>query len=251
MSPESSKFKAVETNFTINLKRQYKDCLKELEAKAAELENLKKNMKVTKFNEISIELKSTLEELKKITTLYEYTLQQRQALELKLNDFNTLQEEFNKQQFYLISLNDNYNQILDECKYKNEEVINLKKNINDKRESLIKVKKSLKFQIQKNENNNSKEYENYELKRFYEKKIRELKSTIQVLKKNEAKYHVREEELKNIKLDPSSKVDNLLIMMKNKLQEVSFENEKSILMNKVLKDQIYDLEHQLLKCKSE
>ena len=244
VSPESNnKAKVKECTMILNLKRQFKEVQKELDTRTQELEALKKNMKVTKYHELFIEHKSAIEELKKITALYEISLQHNKVIDQKLADFSTLQEEFNKQQFYLITLNDNYNKILDECKLKNEEVSNFKKIILKKKEEIVKSKKSLKAQIAINESKNGKEVDN--IKRFYEKKIQELTKSIQQLKKNEYKIQIREEEIINLKLDPNNKVDNLLITMKNKLQEVSFQNEKNLVLNKVLKDQVIELEQEL------
>jgi len=164
------------------------------------------------------------------------------------------QEDYNKQQFYLISLSDNYNKILEECRFKNEEIINLKKTITDKKEVIIKLKKNLKAQVQINESNNKNNSDNYEMKKYYEKKIQDLTNSVKALKKSENKLGIHnsqnDDNIKIAKNESDNKADNLLIMMKNKLQEVSFENEKNLLLNKVLKDQILDLEQELINFRS-
>ena len=63
--------KAKETNLINNLKKQIKEIETELKEKKDELENLKKNMKITKMVELTEENKVYKEEVKKLSGLFE------------------------------------------------------------------------------------------------------------------------------------------------------------------------------------
>jgi hypothetical protein len=58
-----------------NIKRQYAQLQRENRIKDEEIEKLKKQSKLTKYNEIAAENQALLEELNKIKTLYNIMLQ--------------------------------------------------------------------------------------------------------------------------------------------------------------------------------
>jgi len=68
--------KAKETHLIIGLKKQFKDVQTQLKNKTVELDNIKKTLKVTKLNELNIEVNTYTDELQKLKSFYEIALQQ-------------------------------------------------------------------------------------------------------------------------------------------------------------------------------
>jgi len=68
--------KAKETHLIIGLKKQFKDVQTKLKNKTVELDNIKKTLKVTKLNELNIEVNTYTDELQKLKSFYEIALQQ-------------------------------------------------------------------------------------------------------------------------------------------------------------------------------
>jgi len=64
----------------VNLKKQYKEVVKERDAALQVVDELKKKYKLTKNNELEIMNKTYLEEIKKLSALYEVSLQQNHEL---------------------------------------------------------------------------------------------------------------------------------------------------------------------------
>ena len=60
----------------IGLKKQFKDVQRDLKNKTTELENIKKTMKNTKINELNSEVITYQDELQKLKSFYEISLQQ-------------------------------------------------------------------------------------------------------------------------------------------------------------------------------
>ncbi len=73
--------KAKETILITNLKKQVKEFENELKEKKDEIENLKRNMKITRMLELTEENKILKEEIKKITALYENSKKKSQEFE--------------------------------------------------------------------------------------------------------------------------------------------------------------------------
>merc|ERR1712032_82596 len=96
--------KAKETHLFVQIKRQFKDLKNEYKAKCLELDNLKKNIKLTKFNEVGIELKTYMDELSRIKSLYLVTSKQNEINENKLKDFDGMHQNFVQQQIILMNL---------------------------------------------------------------------------------------------------------------------------------------------------
>ena len=66
----------------------------EYKSKCIELDNVKKNIKLTKFNEVGIELKTYLDELSRIKSLYLVVCQQNEINEKKLFDFDNIHQNY-------------------------------------------------------------------------------------------------------------------------------------------------------------
>lgn len=110
-------FRAKENGLVMNLKIQFKDLKKQLNERDANLEAIKKKVKTTKINEILLEAQTYQEEIQKMRSKFEATLQRQKerdracncqenenAMIYKLNDqIQKLQDEIT--QLNLVKLN--------------------------------------------------------------------------------------------------------------------------------------------------
>ena len=76
----------------MNLKRQNKELREEIKGRVEEIENLRKNTKVTKYQEIEIELKAFIDENIRLKGLLEQHI--RNNPEIKIEDYTALEERY-------------------------------------------------------------------------------------------------------------------------------------------------------------
>ena len=69
-----------------------------------EITLLKKNIKNSKYNEILIENQTILQEFKKLKSLYNFQLNEYENLNLKIKEIKELKDNFSKQNFIIIKL---------------------------------------------------------------------------------------------------------------------------------------------------
>lgn len=245
--------KAKEANLIIKLKKQFKDLKVQFAEKCEELEKVKKNIKFTKINEITQESKVYVDELNKIKSFYILSLQQNEINENNLNDNLQLKDTMNKQQYVIISLQENIQKLNLDLKEKDSEIINLNSQLNKQNNQLVKLKKDIKFQNQINERLSKDKKDNSEivsLKQEFDKKlsvvqkemnyykeladrrdrkIKELdagmKNTGSMSGSNTHFSHTNNLDIKYMQQNPEEKSENLILLLKSKLKELALENE--------------------------
>jgi hypothetical protein len=129
----------------LNLKKQFTEIKKELKKKSEELEELKKTTKSTKINELSIENKELNDELIKIKKFYEISIEQNMLNEKQLLEFGDLQESFNKQQYMLLTYEENLRKFENEMKTLSDQNRRLNATVAEKNQINLKLKKDLKL----------------------------------------------------------------------------------------------------------
>lgn len=143
--------KGKETSLFMNLKKQIKEIEKEIKLKSNEHEFLKKNMKITKMNELNVDINILNEEIIKVRRFLEISVKSNQEKEKYLNDFMLLKDLFLKQQNQLVILDDKNIKLDQEIKSKEEELEIMKSGIKDKDSKIIKLTKEFKQQLELNE----------------------------------------------------------------------------------------------------
>lgn len=182
--------KAKETSLIMNLKKQMKEVSKEIKNKTNELDQLKKNIKITKINELDIDITTLRDELIKVKTFHEISVKNNNEKERYLNDFIMLKDVFLKQQNHLVNMTDKSKKLDQDIKVREDEVNQVKNMIKDKDSKIIRITKEFKEIILINEKID-KESTQFEASVYqnkiavYEKKIEELRKDIFFFK-NEA-----------------------------------------------------------------
>ncbi len=134
-----------------NIKKQYKELKKDVKKKNEEIENYKKINKISKINELSLENKSMLEEMMKLKHVYEQACFKIIESEKNLKDMGEFQENFNKQVYLILTLQDSLKKTQSDSLMKNEEINKANQLITEKIKKIAKLKKDLKFQLEINE----------------------------------------------------------------------------------------------------
>ena len=143
--------KASEMNLVINVKRQYKELKKEYEKNIQLLEQTKKDIKNIKLNDLISENKSLSNQIEKFKNLYYQVEEQKQNIQINVQDFEPMKEALSKQDNMLISFQENCQKMELEILNLNDEIDKLQ-NQKDKKEDIYnKLKKKLKIQKQLNE----------------------------------------------------------------------------------------------------
>ena len=112
---------------------------------------MKKINKISKINELSIENKALLDEMMKLKNLYEQACFKILESEKYFKDMHELQENFNKQIFLILALQDNLKKTQADSLIKNEQLGKSNQLITEKIKKIAKLKKDLKFQLEINE----------------------------------------------------------------------------------------------------
>jgi hypothetical protein len=244
---------------------------KDLKKKEDELDFLKKNGKNTKINELTIENKEINDELIKLRNFYELSVQQNVLFEQRLQDFSTLEDSFNKQQFILITYQDNIKKLEQDMRLKDEELRTIRTNFNEKSQQNSKLKKDIKIYQQKVKDHTTSHVTNLisnntgkePVKSFadsvnrpdnkkpeLEKKLASYKREVAYYKelcsKKEAKIRELEASTKKehntnyIKFDenPEEHTDTTILLLKSKLHELRSEKEQLEIRNKELEERL-------------
>ena len=256
--------KAKESHLFVQIKRQFKELKNEYKAKCIELENVKKNIKLTKFNEIGIELKTYMDELARIKSLYLVTSKQNEINENKLKDFDGMHQNFVQQQMILMNLQDTLLKYENEVKSKNEEISEMKNKINEQatrikriatdnklvnqiNEKLTKEKKIVTDEKAKNKimekklsdiRNDLHYYKDSSDKK--DRRIRELETNLKSYAdkkdKNNIQYNV--DSIRNIQENPEDKIDRTIMVLRSKLSESTQNYDRILKKNKMLEERI-------------
>ncbi len=265
--------KAKETHLFVQIKKQFKELKNEYKSKCVELDSLKKNIKLTKFNEIGIELKTYMEELARIKSLYFVVSQQNDLNEKKLKDFDLLHQNFTEQQYILVTMQDNINKYENMSKSKDEEINDLKitnteksnkikkltadlKILNEINLKISKDKKivsdvnAIKTKLEKEKCDLNKEIVYYkDLADKRERRLRDLESTLKNLndknkRENGPSINFNLDNLKNFQENPEDKTDRTILFLRSKLNEANGINEKLQKKVKMLEEKLSQYENQ-------
>jgi hypothetical protein len=257
--------RATETHLIINLKKQFKEVKRELTNKKEEFDNLKKTLKNTKVNELTTENKILFEENSKLKGLYESALKQMACYEDNMKDFNLLKDSFNKQEYIIMSLQENMKQFSDNVVTRDESLAKMTKSLTDKTNQINKLKKDLKFQYGINERllsnmSNVKSSPDYiAMKTELQGKVEKIKKDLTYYKDLAEKKERRLKELESLLAKPSStnntlttskfeenpeeKINSTVLLLKSKLQEVLKERDNLKSINETLNLKLDKLEN--------
>ena len=261
-----SKFmsKAKETHLFVQIKKQFKELKNEYKIKCLELENLKKNIKLTKFNEVGIELKTYMDELARIKSLYLITLQQNEISENKIKDFDGMHQNFVQQQMILMNLQETLRKYDEEIKSNNEVISEMKNKINDQsakikrlninnklinqiNEKLTKEKKNItdekakKSKLEKQMADIKSDLHYYkDANEKKDRKIRDMESSLKIFNEKKGKNNIQfnVESIRNIQENPEDKIDKTIMILRSKLSETTQNFERISNRNKILEEKI-------------
>ena len=197
--------KIIETKLLNGMKKQYKDLKKEFNKKTEEIEEMKRLLKTSKLNELSIENLTLFEELNKVKSFYKISVQENQNKLQLLRELENLQENFSKQQFMIISLQEKSERDNNSISSLKSEIMKDKAIIADRNKKIAELKRNLKLQIDyATKIGNFKENQEFiQLKKDWEKKINELKKDLSYFKqmndKNGSRKKDLEDEIKRLK----------------------------------------------------
>jgi chromosome segregation ATPase len=265
--------KAKETHLFIQTKKHFKELKNDYKTKCLELESVKKNLKITKINEIAIELNIYKDELARIKSLYFVTSQQNEINEKKLKDFDEIHHNYIKQQYVILTMQDKINMDQLELKTKNEEIYNLKNqnleksNKNKKLTAEIKIideinhkiskdKKTvndinaLKTKLDKQIGDLNKEISYYkDLSEKKDRRLRDLESSLKAFSDNKNNYNGNTfkfniESIRNIQDNPEDKTDKTLLYLRSKLMEANSKNETLHKRTGILEEKLKQYENQ-------
>lgn len=121
-----------EAFIVIELKKEIKGLAQEIKSKQQTIDEYKKNIKITQKHEFSIENEIIMKEMAKVKTLYLEALKELAYYKSKSIEVMKLKNEFVKQNYIILSLNEKNNLYLKELKSKSETIEEMNKKINDK-----------------------------------------------------------------------------------------------------------------------
>jgi hypothetical protein len=143
--------KASEMNLVINVKRQYKDLKKEYEKDIQLLEQTKRDIKNVRINDLVSENKLLSSKIEKLKNLYYQSEEQKQNIQKNVSNLGVIKQALSKQDDMLFIFQEN-------CQKMEYEILSLNESINDleiqkeKKDNIYdKLKKKLKLQKQLNE----------------------------------------------------------------------------------------------------
>ena len=176
--------KISEMHLISNVKRQYKELKKAYEKNQIELSQAKKNVKITKINELITENKIYKEEVEKLQNLYNFSKEQKQSIKKNINNCDIMKKELSQKDYIILSFQENCQKMESEIKLLNLEIEKLRNQNSKKEEMINKIKQKLESQSKENEklvlkHNDIQKSEIYlKTKNKYESKIQRLKKDI-------------------------------------------------------------------------
>eukprot|EP00340_Litonotus_pictus_P012821 CAMPEP_0170536966 /NCGR_PEP_ID=MMETSP0209-20121228/102443_1 /TAXON_ID=665100 ORGANISM="Litonotus pictus, Strain P1" /NCGR_SAMPLE_ID=MMETSP0209 /ASSEMBLY_ACC=CAM_ASM_000301 /LENGTH=1224 /DNA_ID=CAMNT_0010838393 /DNA_START=149 /DNA_END=3824 /DNA_ORIENTATION=- len=191
--------KIIESKLVINIKKQYKDLKKDLAKKNEEMEELKKIVKSTRLNELSIENQTLNEELVKIRNFYKASMKENQNKFQLVKEYEILQENFSKQQFLIINLKEKIDSDGKELEDLRGEVIRDKSGIAERNKKIEQLSRHIESQKEQAKRlMNFKETNEFlHIKAAWEKKITDLKKDLFYYKQTSEKNGSRKKELED------------------------------------------------------
>jgi hypothetical protein len=215
----------------LNLKKKYSELKKEHSKLIEEYDQLKKRTKTTKIMELSVENKELHEELIKLKNFYEISVQQNILNEKQIAEFSSLQETYNKQQFVVITYQENIKKLETELSERSKEIKRLNSLLNDNKIKNIKIKKD------------SKSSKNEIVHDYDMNTLGDNKNMITLQKENEyykemckkLEARLKDNDSRNLNTDINN--DNILLLRSKLLEEKSqrelLENRNKDIRNKL------------------
>ena len=143
--------KASEMHLVLNVKRQYKELKKAYEKNQQELNQAKKNTKITKINELNTENQIYNEQIEKLKDLYNHSRAQKQSLKRNVNDFDVMRQALSQKDYIILNFQENCQKMESEIQLLNTEKEKLKNQSTKKEEMINKLKEKLENQTKENE----------------------------------------------------------------------------------------------------
>ena len=143
--------KASEMHLVLNVKRQYKELKKAYEKNQQELNQAKKNTKITKINELNTENQIYNEQIEKLKDLYNHSRAQKQSLKRNVNDFDVMRQALSQKDYIILNFQENCQKMESEIQLLNTEKEKLKNQNTKKEEMINKLKEKLENQTKENE----------------------------------------------------------------------------------------------------
>ena len=160
-----------QSTLIVALKKQVKEQKEELKAKHDEIEGMKRSAKMTRVQEIEIELKTYMDENIRLKNAFEELM--RLKPEIKPEDYNLLEERYYQQGNLIETLQRDHARIGSEIKYLEEENYNLRvakdhesKVVQNQKSEISKLKKQVKDKDQKLQNAYKAELSGYNRNAF-------------------------------------------------------------------------------------
>lgn len=180
--------KIKETHLINSLKKELKELQISSKTKTIEIENIKKNIKTIKINDLNLEIISLTDDLTKTKSRFESSLTDNIEKDNYIQEYKHLQEVFSFQQSQLISLSEEVKYKEENSKIKEDEITNMRNFIKEKDNYLHKINKNLKIQKKINEKKSKEEkvVDLYALQSKiveYERKIPDLQAELSNYKK--------------------------------------------------------------------
>jgi len=143
--------KASEMSLVINIKRRYKELKKEYEKNIQALEQNKQDLKNIKVNDLIMENKNLYNQIEKFKKLYYQSEEQKKSIQKNVQDVDVMKQALTKQDDMLMTFQENCQKMEIEIFSLNDQIDKLQ-NQKEKKEDLYnKLKKKLKIQKQLNE----------------------------------------------------------------------------------------------------
>ena len=225
--------KISEMHLIQSVKRQYKELKKAYEKNQQELLKAKKNIKITKINELTTENKIFNEQIEKLKELYNHNIGQKQTLKKNVNDFDIMKQALSQKDYIILNFQESCQKMESEIKLLNSEKEKLKNQNKKKEEMINKIKEKFENQSKENEklimtHNNIKKSEEYlTAKNKYEAKIQKLKKDIAYYRDMNSKNERILREAEKINKNPKKEINKISRKIYSSNPQPSYEIKSS------------------------
>jgi len=143
--------KASEMSLVINIKRRYKELKKEYEKNIQALEQNRQDLKNIKVNDLIMENKNLYNQIEKFKKLYYQSEEQKKSIQKNVQDVDVMKQALTKQDDMLMTFQENCQKMEIEIFSLNDQIDKLQNQKEKKEDMYNKLKKKLKIQKQLNE----------------------------------------------------------------------------------------------------
>ena len=157
--------KCLHSNLIYKLKKQYIQLKKEMERKDNDISLLKKNIKNSRINELIVENTNLFNEFNQLKNSYGQLIHKNNNLHIKTKNFNDVENDYSKQHFIILKLQDSLEKITEEnsnlknentsFKHKIQNLNNENKKVNKK---IIELEEQIKILMQEKKELEDKNY---------------------------------------------------------------------------------------------